>query len=509
MLPHMNEPSSTTQSLDLEEVGAAASVATLGWSALSPVTRATALVAAADALDDASAELVAIALRETGLAEPRLRGELKRTAVQLRLFADVIVDGSYLDVRLDGADDEFVLGPRPDLRRTLVPLGPVLNFAGSNFPFAFSVAGGDTASALAAGCSVIVKAHPGHPDLSLRTAQIVGQALEDAGAPANTLQVIFGQEAGVEMLKSEHVRAGSFTGSIRAGRILADVAAARPRPIPFFGELGSVNPQFVTRAKLSADLDAICSGYVASLSASAGQFCTKPGFLFVSDDEVVIELLRSAAARVEEHRMLNPRIAENYRDRRDAVVSTRGVTVIAEGSIRFDEDGQGWVTPTIVAASAQTLEGSGPRLLDETFGPLSVVVHYDDEASLAMLARRLFPGNLTGGVHALENESSLELRDLIDQLQGSSGRVVFNGWPTGVAVTPAMQHGGPWPATTLDVGTSVGTAAIGRFLRGVSYQNTPQHLLPMQLRDDNPWTVPQQIATAGESKSWGSRIDVQ
>ncbi len=508
MLPHMNEQSSTPHSSNLDEVGAAASAAALGWAGLSPVTRATALVAAADALDDASVELIEIAARETGLAELRLQGELKRTAVQLRLFADVIVDGSYFDVRLDEVDHEFVLGPRPDLRRTLVPLGPVLNFAGGNFPFAFSVAGGDTASALAAGCSVVVKAHPGHPDLSLRTAQIVGRALERAGAPANTLQVIFGQEAGVEMLKSDHVHAGSFTGSIRAGRLLADVAAARPRPIPFFGELGSVNPQFVTKAKLGADPDAICSGYVASVSASAGQFCTKPGFLFVSDLGVVVEPLRAAAAIVEEHRMLNPRIAESYRDRRDTVMSTQGVTVIAEGSIRFDEDRQGWVTPTIVAVSAQTLERSGPRLLDEAFGPLSVVVHYDDEASLPTTSRRLFPGNLTGGVHALEGESSPELRDLTDQLQASSGRVLFNGWPTGVAVTPAMQHGGPWPATTLDVGTSVGTAAIGRFLRGVSYQNVPQHLLPMQLRDDNPWNVPQKMASAGESKRWGSRIEI-
>jgi NADP-dependent aldehyde dehydrogenase len=189
-------------------------------------------------------------------------------------------------------------------------------------------------------------------------------------------------------------------------------------------------------------------------------------------------------------------------------MSTEGVTVIAEGSIRFDDEGQGWVTPTIVAASAETLERNGSRVLDETFGPLSVVVPYDNEAALAMLSRRLFPGNLTGGVHALASESSPELRDLIDQLQGSSGRVLFNGWPTGVAVTPAMQHGGPWPATTLDVGTSVGTAAIGRFLRGVSYQNVPPHLLPLQLRDDNPWNVPQQKAPAGESTRWGSRIEI-
>jgi len=352
---------------------------------------------------------------------------------------------------------------------------------------------------------VIVKAHSGHPQLSLRTAQVVSAALEGAGAPANTLQVIFGQEQGVEMLKNAHVRAGSFTGSIHAGRLLADIAAARPDPIPFYGELGSVNPQFVTRTKLERDVATVCEGYVASVATSAGQFCTKPGFLFVSDASVVAEPIRAAAEGVAEHRMLNPRIAQSYGERRDTVLATEGVHVVVPGTVRFDDDGQGWVTPTIASASAAVLESSGARLLDESFGPLSVVVQYDDESQLADLARRLFPGNLTGGVHALVDESSTELVALIDQLGRSSGRVLFNGWPTGVAVTPAMQHGGPWPATTNDAGTSVGTAAIGRFLRGVSYQNMPQHLLPMELRDDNPWGVPQQVAPAGESTSWGDR----
>lgn len=503
-MPNVTPIPTPTELTDISRLGNAAAEAALALAAQPPVARARALAAAADALDEATVELVEVAARETGLTEVRLRGELKRTAVQLRLFADVIIDGGYLDVRLDRDDPDFVLGPRPDLRRTLVPLGPVLNFSGSNFPFAFSVAGGDTASALAAGCSVIVKAHSGHPLLSLRTGQIVSAALEGAGAPPNTLQLIFGQASGVEMLKNNHVRAGSFTGSIHAGRLLADIAAARPRPIPFFGELGSVNPQFVTRAKLDRDLEVVCSGYVASVAASAGQFCTKPGFLFVADANVVAHPLRAAAAGVEEHRMLNPRIAESYRDRRDTVLSVDGVTVIAQGSIRFDGDGQGWVTPTIVSVPAGLLGPSGPRLLDESFGPLSVVVQYGDEAQLPALSRHLFPGNLTGGVHALEDESSPELSALINELHLSSGRVLFNGWPTGVAVTPAMQHGGPWPATTSDVGTSVGTAAIGRFLRGVSYQNVPQHLLPMQLRDDNLWSVPQSISPPGASASWGA-----
>ncbi len=494
-----------TSAEELERCARNAVAAFDGWSAMAPRDRARALVSAADAMRAHEDELVAIAIDETGLAEARLRGELTRTAVQLRLFADVVVDGDYLDVRIDPADPDFALGPRPDLRRMLVPLGPVLNFSGSNFPFAFSVAGGDTASALAAGCSVIVKAHPGHPELSRRTGELVAGALADAGAPAHTLQLIFGQDQGVAMLRDERIRAGSFTGSIRAGRLLADVAAARAKPIPFYGELGSVNPQFVTRAKLAHDLDTLCSGFVASVSSSAGQFCTKPGFLFVSDARVVAQAIREAAEGVPEHRMLNPRSGEGYRRRRDTVLASPGVEVITAGIVRVDGDAQTWVTPTIVSVDSATLESAGSRLLDESFGPLAIVVQYGDEGELADLAARLFPGNLTGGVHALADEATPELAALIDQLHRSSGRVLFNGWPTGVAVTPAMQHGGPWPATTADVATSVGTAAIGRFLRGVSYQNVPPHLLPLAVRDDNPWGVPQRVAPAGESTSWGER----
>ncbi len=502
---HDFQDTAATSAAELEQCARNAVAAFDEWSAMAPRARARALVGAADALRDSEDELVAIAMDETGLAEARLRGELTRTAVQLRLFADVVVDGAYLDVRIDLADPDFALGARPDLRRTLVPLGPLLNFSGSNFPFAFSVAGGDTASALAAGCAVIVKAHPGHPELSRRTAEVVKAALVAAGAPTHTLQLIFGQDQGVAMLRDERIRAGSFTGSIRAGRLLADVAAARERPIPFYGELGSVNPQFVTRAKLASDLNALCAGFVASVSSSAGQFCTKPGFLFVSDALAVAGPIRDAAEQVAEHRMLNPRIAEGYQRRRDTVLATPGVEVIAVGTVRVDDDAQAWVTPTIVSVDAATLESAGARLLDESFGPLAIVVQYGDESQLADLAARLFPGNLTGGVHALPDESSPELVALVDQLHRCSGRVLFNGWPTGVAVTPAMQHGGPWPATTSDVGTSVGTAAIGRFLRGVSYQNVPQHLLAPAVRDDNPWGMPQRIAPAGESSTWGDR----
>jgi NADP-dependent aldehyde dehydrogenase len=417
----------------------------------------------------------------------------------------VVVDGSYLDVRIDRPDDAFALSSRPDLRRTLVPLGPVLNFAASNFPFAFSVAGGDTAAALAAGCPVILKAHPGHPELSVRTGDIVDAALTAAGMPEHTFQLVTGVDAGVELLKDERVKAASFTGSPRGGAFLAEIAASRPNPIPFYGELGSVNPVFVTRAAADERAESIARQFVASVSGSAGQLCTKPGFLFVPAGADVEATIAEAAAAVAPQRLLGPTITEGYGRRRDTVLAAAGVEVIARGALEIDEEGHGWATPTIVRTTVAALETSGDDVLDESFGPLSVVVEYDDAAALPAVVRDLFPGNLTGTVHLAAGEESRDVADVAAALAETSGRVLFDEWPTGVAVSPAMQHGGPRPATTGDAGTSVGTAAITRFLRAVSYQNAPQWLLPAQLRDDNPWNAPQAVSEAGESTSWGER----
>ncbi|MGV8875891.1 MAG: aldehyde dehydrogenase (NADP(+)) [Rhodoglobus sp.] len=494
-----------TSTHELDPIAARAAEVAPVWAATQPHERATALVAAADALLAASSSLVATAMQETGLSEARLSGELKRTAVQLKLFADVIIDGAYLDVRIDDADPEFVLGVRPDIRRFMVALGPVLNFTASNFPFAFSVAGGDTAAALAAGCPVIVKAHSGHPQLSVQTADVLATALEGAGAPAGIVQLISGQEAGVAMLKDPRVTAASFTGSIRVGRMLADIAAARPTPIPFFGELGSVNPVFVTQAALRDNAEGIVEGFVGSVAGSAGQLCTKPGFMFVPAGASLAAGIAARTSSVAEHRLLNPGITAGYQSRRDAILGAPAVTVLAEGSVRVDGDGQGWATPTIVSVPVSVLKQQREALLDEAFGPLSIVVEYDNIEDLADIAEQLFEGNLTGTIHAAAGEDTPALQSLVDWISRNAGRVLFGGWPTGVAVTPAMQHGGPWPATTNDSSTSVGTAAIGRFLRPVAFQDAPQSLLPAPLRDDNPWSVPQKRNVAGESRGWGSR----
>ncbi|KKI16651.1 MULTISPECIES: aldehyde dehydrogenase (NADP(+)) [unclassified Leucobacter] len=499
-----------TLSPELEAVVARAAAAAPAYAAVAPEDRARAIVAVADALEANKADLVAIAMRETGLTEARLSGEVTRTAVQLRLFADTLVTGVHLDARIDEADGSFALGVRPDVRRVLRPLGPIINFSASNFPFAFSVAGGDSAAILAAGCPLIVKAHSGHPELSDATAAVVTAALAGAGMPDGTFQLVHGREAGVAILKDPRVKGGAFTGSIAVGRLLADIAAARPAPVPFFGELGSVNPVFVTEAAIAERGDDIASGFVTSVSGSAGQLCTKPGFVFVPSVEALEAPIAAAAQGIPEHRLLDPRIAKSFAERRDTILGTPGVRPVVEGGVRFDADGQGWATPTIVAVSLEDFRAGHERLVHEAFGPLSILVEVPAGTDLAALLPEFFEGNLTATLHLSEAEgagsaNAEAIAALVEAMSLQVGRVLFNGWSTGVAVTPAMQHGGPWPATSNDSSTSVGTAAIQRFVRPVAYQNVTQAFLPAALRDDNPLGVPQARTGAGESQEWGAR----
>ena len=488
----------------VQEAAAAAAAAIPALAGMPPRQRAAQLLAGADAIDERADELIELASAETGIEAGRLRGEVRRSTVQLRLFADEVVSGEHLDVRIDEADEEFALGVRPDLRRMLVPLGPVLNFAASNFPFAFSVAGGDTASALAAGCPVIVKAHPGHPQLSRRTAEVFSAALNAAGAPAGTFQLVEGEREGVELLQHPLIAAAAFTGSVRGGQYLAGLAAARPTPIPFYGELGSLNPVVVTPAALDARRDEIVSGFAASVTGNAGQLCTKPGFLFVPSGSDLGPAVAAAVEAAPEHRLLYPKIAEGYADRRATILGTDGVTVQTEGGVRFDDDQEGWARPTIVSTDLDTLLRESGRLSEEAFGPLSILVEYDDGTRLAELFGTLFEGTLTAGVHVAEGADAPWVAGLVAQMTAHAGRVLFDGWPTGVAVSHAQQHGGPWPSTTTSTTTSVGTAAIQRFLRPVAFQNAPVELLPPALRDDNPWGVVQRRYPAGESRSWGT-----
>ncbi|MGW4072268.1 aldehyde dehydrogenase (NADP(+)) [Streptomyces asiaticus] len=455
------------------------------WSRLRPADRAPFLEAIASALEEAAPKLVAIADEETSLGETRLRNEMVRTVFQLRLFAETVTRGEYLEATIDRADPAWPMGPRPDLRRVLEPLGPVLVFSASNFPFAFSVAGGDTASALAAGCPVVVKAHSGHPRLSAATAEVVHQALRSAGAPEGLFDVVFGTEAGRAAIVDPRVKAGAFTGSTEAGRALFDLASGRPEPIPFFGELGSVNPVFVTEAAAERRGAAIVSEFVGSFTLGAGQFCTKPGILLVPASAKLVDELPGAVPDTP-LTLLNERIRTSYASTLRALRDTAGVRVLVSG----DHDGAD-PSPTVLCTTSAELLRDPEALIREVFGPTALVVEYTDESELLEVAKAV-DGQLTASIQGEDDDTVAA--ELIRLLAAKAGRVLWNQWPTGVSVTYAQQHGGPYPATTAPATTSVGTEAIHRFLRPVAYQGVPQHLLPPALRDTNPLSIPQRVS---------------
>jgi len=468
-----------TTPAELEQALAAATAAAPALGAAEPAVRAGWIRATADALDAAADELVPIAIRESSLPEARLRGEVARSTGQLRMFADVLEEGSLLEVIIDTADAQAKPVPRPDLRRLLVPLGPVLVFAASNFPFAFSVPGGDTASALAAGCPVIVKAHPGHPELSVRTAEVMTEALRSAGAPDGSFALITGFDVGVTALKDPRITAAGFTGSVPAGKALHEIAATRPEPIPFYGELGSLNPVFVTQAAVDARGKDIATGYVGSFTLGVGQFCTKPGLLFLPAGHGLQEELTAAVGGVGEAKMLSDKIQEGFTSGLDRLQKVEGIRAWASGAA------------TLLQTTVPELLARRDEILEECFGPVSVVVEYDGPAELTA-AVEAFEGNLTATLHAEDSDTELA-RELLPLLTDRAGRVLWNGWPTGVAVSWAQHHGGPFPATVGSIHTSVGVTAARRFQRPVAYQDAPDAVLPDVLKDSNPAGISRRV----------------
>jgi NADP-dependent aldehyde dehydrogenase len=472
----VGEPVAETTDADLDAIVASAVAAAPAWGAGTALaTRAQALEAVADALDDRAGELAAIADTETALGGERLIGEVARTTVQLRMFAAVLRDGSYVDAVVSAA-----VGVVPDVRRVSRPVGPVAVFAASNFPFAFSVAGGDTASALAAGCPVVVKAHEAHPVTSDVTAEVVTGALAWAGAPAGTFGLVHGVEAGLRLLQHPDIAAAGFTGSTAGGLALARICAERPVPIPFYGELGSVNPCVVLPGAAFSRPAGVATGYVASLTLGVGQFCTNPGLLFVPEDVGLLSAIAEAVGASAGGPMLSGRIFAGYEDAVAEAEDHPGVSELAAG-----RPGAGpWgATPRVFQLTLKEFAADLAVLSRERFGPAGLVITYPSVADLLPVIAAL-AGNLVGTVHA-DDESPEDLdlaRQVIGVLEHVAGRVVFNGWPTGVAVVPAQHHGGPWPATTVPAYTSVGTAAIRRWRVPVAYQNFPPELLPPALR---------------------------
>ncbi|WP_020385130.1 aldehyde dehydrogenase (NADP(+)) [Kribbella catacumbae] len=469
-----------TTPAELEQALSDAAAAAGPLAASEPAVRADWIRATADALDAAVDDLVPIAMRETSLPEARLRGEVARSSGQLRMFADALAEGSLLEVTIDTADPDAKPVPRPDLRRVLVPLGPVLVFAASNFPFAFSVCGGDTASALAAGCPVIVKAHPGHPELSVRTAEVMIEALRVAGAPAGTLGLVQGYDVGVTALKDPRITAAGFTGSVPAGKALHEIAVTRPEPIPFYGELGSLNPVFVTQAAVDARGNEIATGYVGSFTLGVGQFCTKPGLLFLPAGHGLQDQLIEATDGVAQAPMLNDRIASGFSSGLDRLRKVDGIRVLSDGGA------------TLLGTTVAELLERREAILEECFGPVSIVVEYSSVEELTA-AVEAFEGNLTATLHAEEDADADLARALLPKLTERAGRVLWNGWSTGVAVSWAQHHGGPFPSTVGSIHTSVGVTAARRFQRPVTYQNTPDTVLPAVLQNTNPAGIPRRI----------------
>jgi NADP-dependent aldehyde dehydrogenase len=398
----------------------------------------------------------------------RLTGEVGRTTGQLRMFAAELRDGGYLDPVIS-----LAAGAAPDLRRVNRPVGPVAVFAASNFPFAFSVAGGDTASALAAGCPVVAKAHEAHPRTSELTARIVTGALASAGAPAGTFAIVHGVDAGLRLLRHPSITAAGFTGSTAGGLALARVCAEREVPIAFFGELGSVNPVVVLPGAAQARGAEIAAGYAASLTLGTGQFCTNPGLMFVPDEPALLSAIAEAVAASSGGPMLSGRIFAAYQE---AVTSTAGrprVAVLATGK---PGEGPWGAIPQVFTVP---LKDFTQELAREQFGPAGVVVTYPSVEDLLAVLGTL-PGNLAATIQLDASDEPLA-RQLLPVLERIAGRIICNGWPTGVAVVAAQQHGGPYPATTAPASTSVGTAAIRRWLVPVAYQNFPPELLPATL----------------------------
>ncbi|MER6402145.1 aldehyde dehydrogenase family protein [Streptomyces viridosporus] len=456
-------------------------------AATAPALRGHWLRTVADALEEHAEELTALADTETALGPDRLRGEVGRAAAQARFYGEVAAEGGWLDVRIDRAGPGGPGGPA-DLRRMNRPLGPVAVFGASNFPFAFGVAGHDTASALAAGCPVLVKAHPAHPLLSARLGTLVADALRAAGAPAGAFALVTGFDAGLALVDAPEVAAVAFTGSQTAGTALVERAARRPVPVPVFAEMGTVNPAVLTpaAAATAAGVTRAATGFVDSFTLGQGQFCTKPGLLLAPRGSGAAEAAAGALAGVRPGWLLTEGIAAAYRQGLADLVAA-GARPVARAEAA---DGAFAAAPTVLTAPADALR-PGSRLLEECFGPVALVVEYDGTPHLRDLLGRLQP-SLAAAV-ASGGPADPDLPWLVEHLARQAGRVVVDGWPTGVATGWAQHHGGPWPATSRPDATSVGAAALDRFTRPVAFQNVPEAALPEALRDGDPWNLPRRV----------------
>lgn len=462
----------------------AASIASVALSKLSPTAHGKLLRAIARAIEAERPQLIEFACKETALPEGRINGEITRTTVQFNLFAEHVESSEHLSATIDKADPQYSPAPRPDIRKVNTPLGVVAIFAASNFPLAFSVAGGDAASAIAAGNAVVAKAHPAHPNTCATIEKAVKGALVSCGLSPDLFSIVQGRDPQVThwLVNNPLIEAVGFTGSEKVGRILIDLAAKREKPIPVFAEMGSLNPVFITSAAITESGDELARNLVDSALLGSGQFCTKPGLIFTPSNSAFIEEIKSYLQTLSVSPLLSQGIASQYSKAMQEIAKLPGVE-ISQGIT--SESGFS-VTPTFIFTTWGAAKDSH-QLFEEHFGPTTVIVSVS-ESEYVEVAGRL-QGQLTATIQASATDEPSELLEVLTHL---AGRVIWNGLPTGVAVTRAMNHGGPWPASSTHT-TSVGIDAINRFMRPVSYQGVPEQLLPPALQDGNPWKVQQRV----------------
>jgi NADP-dependent aldehyde dehydrogenase len=475
----------------IQEVNAAlheAQVAFLSYKNLNGKKKAEFLRAIADEIEALGQELVNTAMRETNLPEARIVNERGRTTSHCRMFANLVEEGSWVDARVDTALPDRTPAPKPDIRKMLVPIGPVVVFGAANFPLAYSTAGGDTASALAAGCPVIVKAHPAHAETSDLVARAIEKAIEKTGVPKRVFQHIHGKsfEVGQALVKHMHTKAVGFTGSLAGGKALFDIANQRPDPIPVFAEMSSINPVILLPDSLEKDFEKTASMVASSITLGVGQFCTNPGLIIAVDNEGLTKFIQKLSEEIKKAipgKMLHQGIADNYHKRLSQTLAQHEIKIEGESSQKADSS-QG---QSLVASVPSQEFLKNPLLTEEVFGPFSLIVRCKDFSALIGTMSHIH-GQLTTSIIGREEEIAAH-KNLINALVEKAGRLIINGVPTGVEVCPSMQHGGPYPATTDSRFTAVGTDAIKRFVRPVAFQNFSNSLLPDELKNENPLNV--------------------
>ncbi len=463
-------------------------VAFLSYKNFTGAKKAKFLRAIADEIEALGHELVTTAMRETNLPEARIINERGRTTGHCRMFADLVEDGSWVDARVDSAMPDRAPAPRPDIRKMLVPIGPVVVFGAANFPLAYSTAGGDTASALAAGCTVIVKAHPAHAETSQLVANAISKAIEKTGMPRGVFQHVHGAsfEAGQTLVKHPLTKAVGFTGSLAGGKALFDLANQRAEPIPVFAEMSSINPVILLPETLTRDAEKTAEKLAGSITLGVGQFCTNPGLIIAVEGDGLNRFIGTLSSEIKKAlpaAMLHQGIADNYSKRLAQSLEQKGVKV--EGS-SSSEGSASQGRPLVASVGADEFM-KNPSLAEEVFGPFSLIVRCKNSDELHTVVNRTH-GQLTASVLADEAEL-VKHSTLLNILIEKAGRLVVNGVPTGVEVCPSMHHGGPFPSTTDSRFSSVGSDAIKRFVRPVSFQNFPDSILPAELKDANPLKI--------------------